>query len=122
MSFYSYQNFNSLHQNYMSNTNSNVNILDKTLNTINPVNNNLSTQLMKKDKIILTYSKSLSEQKNKIKALHELLEIKENETKKLENEMRNLKEEILNYEKGKNLYNEQEISFINELNNQKKKK
>ena len=121
MSFYSYQNFNSLHQNYMSNTNSNVNILDKTLNTINPVNNNLSTQLMKKDKIILTYSKSLSEQKNKIKALHELLEIKENETKKLENEMRNLKEEILNYEKGKNLYNEQEISFINELNNQKKK-
>ena len=57
MSFYSYQNYNPLPQNFMSNTNSNVNILDKTLNTTNPVNNNLSIQLMKKDKIILTYSK-----------------------------------------------------------------
>ena len=121
MSFYSYQNFNPLPQNFMSNTNSNVNILDKTLNTTNPINNNLSTQLMKKDKIILTYSKSLSEQKNKINALHDLLEVKENETKKLENEIRNLKQEIVNYEKEKNIYNEQEMSYMNELNNQKKK-
>ncbi len=121
MSFYSYQNYNPLSQNFMSNTNSNVNILDKTLNTTNPVNNNLSIQLMKKDKIILTYSKSLSEQKIKINSLHELLEAKEIETKKLENEIKNLKQKIINHEKDKNMYNEQEMKYLNELDSQKRK-
>ena len=52
---------------------------------------------MKQDKIILTYSKSLSKQKIKINSLHELLEAKEIETKKLENEIKNFKREKVKY-------------------------
>ena len=119
MSFYSYQRYEPFPQNNQNN--SNINILDGSYNSTAPTNNSLSSQIMKKDKIILTYSKSLSEQKIKINSLHELLEAKEIETKKLENEIKNLKQEIVNHEKDKNMYNEQEMKYLNELDSQKRK-
>ena len=119
MSFYSYQRYEPFPQNNQNN--SNINILDGSYNSTAPTNNSLSSQIMKKDKIILTYSKSLSEQKIKINSLHELLEAKEIETKKLENEIKNLKQEIINHEKDKNMYNEQEMKYLNELDSQKRK-
>ncbi len=119
MSFYSYQRYEPFPQNNQNN--SNINILDGSYNSTAPTNNSLSSQIMKKDKIILTYSKSLSEQKIKINSLHELLEAKEIETKKLENEIKNLKQKIINHEKDKNMYNEQEMKYLNELDSQKRK-
>ena len=119
MSFYSYQRYEPFPQNNQNN--SNINILDGSYNSTAPTNNSLSSQIMKKDKIILTYYKSLSEQKIKINSLHELLEAKEIETKKLENEIKNLKQEIVNHEKDKNMYNEQEMKYLNELDSQKRK-
>ena len=119
MSFYSYQRYEPFPQNNQNN--SNINILDGSYNSTAPTNNSLSSQIMKKDKISLTYSKSLSEQKIKINSLHELLEAKEIETKKLENEIKNLKQEIVNHEKDKNMYNEQEMKYLNELDSQKRK-
>ena len=98
----SYQNFLIPNDEFTSNSfNNNKSNISNSNGNSNPNPNSLKIQLIKKDKIIMNNNKLLNEQKSKIQSLHQALEIKDKEIKKLKESMNEIQDFGDNYKKEK---------------------
>ncbi len=116
----SYQNFLIPNDEFTSNSfnNNNKSNISNSNGNSNPNPNNLKIQLIKKDKIIMNNNKLLNEQKSKIQSLHQALEIKDKEIKKLKESMNEIQDFGDNFKKEKNTYIEKINSYKSELDKQ----
>lgn len=115
----SYQNFLIPNDEFTSNSfNNNKSNISNSNGNSNPNPNSLKIQLIKKDKIIMNNNKLLNEQKSKIQSLHQALEIKDKEIKKLKESMNEIQDFGDNFKKEKNTYIEKINSYKSELDKQ----